>query len=88
LFIFGNLGFPELGVMGAAVGTVIVNILELFIYIVLYLRQKMPYVPTWHYSKSLLKRALKVGIPASFERSLTFGSFMLFTVLHTMAQKF
>ncbi len=29
LFIFGNYGFPELGVMGAAVGTVIVNILEL-----------------------------------------------------------
>jgi len=81
LFIFGNLGFPELGVMGAAVGTVIVNILELFIYVVLYVRQKMPYIPTFHYSKSLLQRALKVGIPASFERSLTFGSFMLFTVI-------
>ena len=81
LFIFGNLGFPELGVMGAAVGTVIVNILELFIYVVLYMRRKMPYIPTLHYSKSLLKRALKVGIPASFERSLTFGSFMLFTVI-------
>ncbi|SFV65685.1 Na+ driven multidrug efflux pump [hydrothermal vent metagenome] len=81
LFIFGNLGFPELGVMGAAVGTVIVNGLELLIYLTLYLKAKMPYVPVWHYSKSLLKRALKVGIPASFERSLTFGSFMLFTVI-------
>ncbi len=81
LFIFGNLGFPELGVMGAAVGTVIVNILELCVYLVLYLRRKMVYLPVWHYSKSLLKRALKVGIPASFERSLTFGSFMLFTVI-------
>lgn len=81
LFIFGNLGFPELGVMGAAVGTVIVNVLELLIYLWLYLKQKMPYMPTWHYSKSLLQRALKVGIPASFERSLTFGSFMLFTVI-------
>ncbi len=81
LFIFGNYGFPELGVMGAAVGTVIVNILELIVYMYLYLRNKTPYVPAWHYSKSLLKRALKVGIPASFERSLTFGSFMLFTVI-------
>jgi len=81
LFIFGNLGFPELGVMGAAVGTVIVNILELCVYLVLYLRRKMVYVPVWHYSKSLLRRALKVGVPASFERSLTFGSFMLFTVI-------
>jgi putative MATE family efflux protein len=81
VFIFGNLGFTELGVMGAAVGTVIVNILELMIYLWLYMKGKMPYVPMWHYSKSLMKRALKVGIPASFERTLTFGSFMLFTVI-------
>jgi putative MATE family efflux protein len=81
LFIFGNLGFPELGVMGAAVGTVIVNILEMFIYVWLYIKRKMPYVPVWHYSKSLMNRALTVGIPASFERTLTFGSFMLFTVI-------
>lgn len=81
LFIFGNLGFPELGVMGAAVGTVIVNILELIVYVVVYLRKKTLYMPVWHYSKSLLKRAIKVGIPASFERTLTFGSFMLFTVI-------
>ena len=81
LLIFGNHGFPELGVMGAAVGTVIVNILELLVYLWLYLRKKTPYIPAWHYSRSLLKRALKVGIPASFERSLTFGSFMLFTMI-------
>lgn len=81
LFIFGNLGFPELGVLGAAVGTVIVNILELIIYVWLYIKERTPYIPLWQYSKSLLKRALKVGLPASFERSLTFGSFMLFTVI-------
>ena len=81
LFIFGNLGFPELGVMGAAVGTVIVNALEFFVYIFLYVKGKTPYLPMWEYSKSLLSRALKVGIPASIERSLTFGSFMLFTVI-------
>jgi len=81
LFIFGNLGFPELGVLGAAVGTVIVNMLELIVYVVLYLRRKMPYTPAWYHSRSLLKRALKVGIPASFERTLTFSSFMLFTLV-------
>ncbi len=81
LFIFGNHGFPELGVMGAAVGTVIVNILELIVYVYFYLKHRTPYVPAWHYSKSLLKRALKVGMPASFERTLTFGSFMLFTMI-------
>jgi len=81
LFIFGHFGFPQLGVMGAAVGTVIVNGLEFCLYLWLYLKKKMPYAPSWHYSKSLLKRALKVGLPASFERALTFGSFMLFTII-------
>ncbi|SFZ98819.1 Na+ driven multidrug efflux pump [hydrothermal vent metagenome] len=81
LFIFGHYGFPELGVMGAAVGTVIVNGLEFLVYVFLYLKQKTPFIPLWYYSKSLLSRALKVGIPASIERSLTFGSFMLFTVV-------
>ncbi len=83
LLIFGHYGFPELGVLGAAVGTVIVNILEFVIYVILYLRHKTPYIPLWHYSRSLLSRALKVGIPASFERALTFGSLMLFTVIIT-----
>jgi len=81
LLIFGKYGFPELGVIGAAVGTVIVNVLEFMVYVYLYLKQKTPYIPGLHYSKSLLSRALKVGIPASIERSLTFGSFMLFTVV-------
>ncbi len=81
LFIFGNYGFPELGVMGAAVGTVIVNALEFLVYVVLYVRGKTPFVPMTLFSRTLLRRALKVGIPASIERSLTFGSFMLFTVV-------
>ncbi len=81
LLIFGKYGFPELGVLGAAVGTVIVNALEFLVYVYLYLKNKTPYIPVWHYSKSLLSRALKVGIPASIERGLTFGSFMLFTIV-------
>ncbi|MCH9812563.1 MAG: MATE family efflux transporter [Epsilonproteobacteria bacterium] len=81
VLIYGNLGAPALGVEGAAIATVIVNILELMIYIWLYTTHKTPYTPLVRYTKSLINRALKVGIPASLERTLTFGSFMLFTMI-------
>jgi putative MATE family efflux protein len=81
VLIYGNLGFEAYGVKGAAIGTVTVNILELLVYVFLYTSHKTAYTPMWRYSKSLVKRALKVGIPASVERSLTFGSFMLFTII-------
>ncbi len=81
LLIFGKLGFPALGVAGAAIGTVVVNSLETIVYMVLYMRRVTPFVPIWAASTMLLRRALKVGIPASIERTLTFGSFMLFTAI-------
>jgi len=81
LLIFGNYGFPQLGVLGAALGTVIVNALEFLVYGYLYLKGRTDYVFLQYYSKRLLYRALKVGIPASFERMLGAGSFMFFTAI-------
>ena len=81
LLIFGNLGFPALGVQGASIATVIVNILELSVYFWLYTQGKTVFTPMFRHSKKLLKRAMKVGVPASFERGLTMGSFMLFTAV-------
>ena len=79
LLIFGHWGFPALGVVGAGIATVVVNILELLVYSILYAKHKTPFTPMVRFSKKILQRALKVGVPASIERSLTFGSFMLFT---------
>jgi len=81
LLIFGNLGFPAMGVEGAALATVIVNGLEVMVYVWLYVKKKTPFKPLLYFSKSLLDRALKVGLPATYERTLTVSSFMLFTYI-------
>lgn len=81
LLIFGNCGLPALGVAGAAWATVGVNVLELGVYLGLYVKGKTPFMPLIYFSKNLLNRALKVGLPATYERTLTVTSFMLFTYI-------
>ena len=44
LLIFGKLGFPKMGVQGAALGTVLAGVVNLFILLLFILRNKIPYV--------------------------------------------
>ena len=81
LLIFGHFGFPAMGVEGASLATVVVYMFEVGFYIWLYAKGKTPFMPLVYFSKSLLKRALKVGLPATYERVLTVSSFMLFTAI-------
>jgi putative MATE family efflux protein len=81
VLIFGNFGFEAMGIAGAAWATVIVNILEVMVYLWLYTQRKTLFKPLFYFSKKLLNRALKVGLPATYERTLTASSFMLFTAI-------
>lgn len=70
VLIFGLLGFPELGLIGAAVGTVIGSAVELLIPAVLFLtphwaknfETRKPWKPAW----KPIKHILRVGTPAGF----------------------
>lgn len=68
ILIFGLLGFPEMGVKGAAVATVIGQISAFLLYIVVYLR-KNPGVtihPKYlHLDWQLIRQIYSVGIPSS-----------------------
>lgn len=70
LLIFGNFGFPEWGVTGAAVSTVISRLLGILVLIViLYRRIPAPirhkdYV-TWN--RSYVKQIMSIGLPAAGE---------------------
>ncbi len=78
VLIFGHFGFPAFGVEGAAYATVIAYISEFFIYLYVFLRKNASIKIFPEYSKDLIKRALRVGIPSGIERLITYSSFLIF----------
>ncbi len=81
ILIFGNFGAPAMGVEGAALATVIAGILEAAAYLFLLFKTAHFQERHFHFSRELIRRAMRVGVPAGFERMLTFFSFILFTVI-------
>lgn len=76
LLIFGNLGFPALGVAGAGVSTSISRITGGIAILVILTLPRGKLTVVWKDTLrkidwTLLKRVLNVGIPAMFERVLT-----------------
>jgi len=77
LLIFGNWGFPALGIEGAAWATVIANVTgTLVLFMVVLVNQKMPFkIQLWNIIKAPLisfLQTLRVGLPSGVETFLWF----------------
>jgi putative MATE family efflux protein len=70
LLIFGNLGFPEWGVTGAAVSTVVSRLIGLIILIVILYRRIPVPIRLKHFvtfDNRIVKQIMSIGIPAAGE---------------------
>jgi putative MATE family efflux protein len=70
LLIFGNLGFPEWGVTGAAVSTVVSRLLGIIVLvIILYRRLQVPILLKHYVSfkSKIVKQILSIGLPSAGE---------------------
>ncbi|MEZ5555535.1 MATE family efflux transporter [Haliea sp.] len=85
VLIFGKFGFPELGIRGAALGTVIATACSLLIYAAFYFnrihRERFHVAEAFHYDRGILQRYVRLGLPSGFETFVGAATFNFFLLL-------
>ncbi len=83
LLIFGNWGFPQLGLVGAGYGTLITRVLvaAALAIVILYHKQFKSYVAVrkrqWYFSWASQRALLRIGVPSSLQISMEAGAFAI-----------
>ncbi|WP_423897877.1 MATE family efflux transporter [Candidatus Pelagadaptatus aseana] len=83
--IFGAVGLPELGIVGAALGTIIGNLVSLLVLAAFYFapqhRALYAVARSFVLDRTILTRYLRLGVPAGFESFLNVAAFNLFLLM-------
>jgi len=81
VLIFGKFGFPQLGVQGAAISTVISRAIAILVFFWLLYRVMAVRIEWKHYitmSKTYVMHILRIGVPSAFEQVMYQGCQLVF----------
>jgi MATE family multidrug resistance protein len=85
ILIFGEFGLPELGIAGAALGTVIATIFAIIVYLIFYLsaahQQEFSVPASWRFDRAIMRRYIRLGMPSGLEMFMNVATFNLFLLL-------
>ena len=83
--IFGNLGMPEMGIAGAALGTIVATVFTIGIFLCFYLspkhKSKFFVAQSLRLDRGIMRRYLRLGMPSGLESFMNTSSFNLFLLL-------
>ncbi len=84
LLIFGNYGFPEMGIYGAGIATALANWAAAFfgLYLVFFRNESSVYgLNHWKINTDLMRRFLKFGVPSGLQWALEGLAFTVFMII-------
>ncbi len=83
--IFGKLGLPEMGMAGAAMGTVIANAFSVVLFLLFYFsgvhRERFRVMESFAFDRGILRRYVRLGVPSGFEMFMNITTFNLFIMM-------
>ena len=83
--VFGKLGFPAMGIAGAAVSTVVATVLAFALFVAFYFckehREKFSVLQSFSVDVKILRRFWRLGFPSGLELFLNVAAFNLFLLM-------
>lgn len=85
IMVFGRFGFPELGIVGAGISTIVATAAGLLMFLGFYLRRQhretFRVLESFQFDRGILRRYLRLGLPSGLEMFLNVAAFNLFLLM-------